>query len=140
MPSYGGLEMKSLFMLGAGALGAKVAVNSIANAANLTNPTVATVVKIGGKVALGLAAITQSDNEDVQAAGVGAVTIGLLEAVEYFLHEAMKTKLGIVSMGGIGETIDLNSDEWAEVSGDGDDAFDDNYNVSGDDETGLSGI
>ena len=91
-------------------------------------------------MALGLAAITQSDNEDVQAAGVGAVTIGLLEAVEYFLPEAMKTKLGIVSMGGIGETIDLNSDEWAEVSGDGDDAFDDNYNVSGDDETGLSGI
>ena len=53
MPSYGGLEMKSLFMLGAGALGAKVAVNSIANAANLTNPTVATVVKIGGKVDIG---------------------------------------------------------------------------------------
>lgn len=110
MKAIKGYPVERLVTIGAGAVGAEFAVNSLVN--NLTKDSKMPYLKKKGvpgalKIALGLGAMTMSKNKQLQDAGLGAIAAGGLDVARAFLS--------IPNIGGVytqedfvGTVIDLD--------------------------------
>ena len=99
--SIKGYPVERLAIIGAGAVGAEFAVNSLVN--NLTKDGKMPILKKKGvpgaiKIGLGVALLTMSKNKQVQDAGIGAIAAGGLGVARSFLS--------IPSIDGVYEDLD----------------------------------
>lgn len=126
MKSIKGYPVERLALIGAGAVGAEFAVNSLVN--NLTKDGKMDFLKKKGvpgaiKLALGLGMLSMSKNRQVQDAGLGAVAAGGLGIARSFLN--IPNVSGVYSEAdNVGTVIDLD-----QVSGpmSPDEYFDESY-------------
>jgi hypothetical protein len=117
----GGIDTEAMLFLGAGAIGSMALTNPLESALYKDKP-VPKWFSPAAKFAMAYAAFEYTDDEKVQAAGVGAAAAGFIELAKAYFPTVLGRKIPGANLvqptvEGIGEVIDLNDPKWDIVSG-----------------------